>query len=56
MLVRLQMFAGSGPNGACGGRSPARDHSRLTPLSDPPPSRPVHASATAGPSTGWAVT
>ncbi len=38
------------------GRSPAAAHSRVIPLSVPPPSIAAHAEATAGPSAGCGVT
>ena len=54
MLVRFHRVV---PRCACcGGVSPSLVHSRMIPLIDPPPSNAAHASATAGPSTGWAVT
>ena len=54
MLVRFHSVV---PRWACcGGLRPSRVHSRRMPLIVPPPSSATHASATAGPSTGCAVT
>ena len=54
MLVRFHVVV---PRWACcGGFSSSLVHSRRIPLIVPPPSNAAHASATAGPSTGWAVT
>ena len=54
MLVRFHRVVPR--RSCCGGVSSSMVHSRMTPLTDPPPSSAAHASATAGPSTECAVT
>jgi hypothetical protein len=54
MLVRFHRAVPR--RSCCGGVSSSVVHSRMIPLIDPPPSSATHASATAGPSTGYAVT
>ena len=54
MLVRFHRVVPR--RSRCGGASSSLAHSRITPLTVPPPRSTAHASATAGPSTGCAVT